>query len=50
MCFSLPVFKETYKNINNLASKIFKRTISGKADAEEAPCIEGYVNTNTQEK
>ena len=39
ICFSIPVFIETYKNIKKFASEILKRTISGKPDVEEAPQI-----------
>ena len=48
-CFSIPVFTATYKNIKKLSSEIFKHTRSGKPDAEEAPHIEGFANTNIQD-
>ena len=44
------MFTENYKNIKNVVNEIFKLTISGKSDTEEAPIIEGYKNTNIQEK
>ena len=40
ICFSIPVFAETYKNIKKLESEILKRTRSGKPDAEEELYIE----------
>ena len=36
--------------MNKLVSEIFKRTISGKQDAEETSHIEGCVNPNIQKK
>ena len=44
------MFTSTYKNIKKLTIEIFKHTISGKLDMEEAPCMEGCVNPNIQEK
>ena len=49
MCFSTPVFTSTYKNIKNILSEIFKHTRLGKPDVEEAPRIEGCVDSNIQE-
>ena len=43
------MFTETYKNIKNFASEIFKRNISGKLDVEEATHIEGYVDTKIKD-
>ena len=43
------MFTETCKNINNFVSDILKRKSSGELDADEAPNIEGFVNTNNQE-
>ena len=36
--------------MKNFVSEIFKRTISGKVDAEEDSHIEVFVNPNIQEK
>ena len=44
------MFAATYKNIKKLASKTSKRYISGKPYMEEAPHIEGWVNTKIQYK
>ena len=49
ICFSIPVFTSTYKNIKKLASEIFKSTRSGKPDVEEAPHIEGCVITKNKD-
>ena len=46
ICFSIPMFTATYKNIKKFVIEIFKLTGSGKPYAEEAHCIEGCVNTN----
>ena len=50
VCFNIPVFTETCKNVKKFLSEIFKYTRSGKPYAEEAPRIEACVNTNIQEK
>ena len=50
ICFSVPMFTATYKNIKKFSSEIFKHNISGKPDVEEAPFIEGCVNTKIQDK
>ena len=44
------MFTETYKNIKKSASEIFKRNRSGKPDVDEAPGIEGFMNTKNQDK
>ena len=49
ICFSIPVFTSTYKNIKNFESEIFKHTISGKPDVEEATCTEGFAKTNIKD-
>ena len=46
ICFSIPMFTTTYKNIKKFVSKIFKHTRSGKPYTEEAPRIEGCANTH----
>ena len=45
-----PCVKNDLKNMKKFVSGIFKRTRSGKPDTEEASHIEGYVNSNIQEK
>ena len=40
----------TYKNIKMFAIEISKYIRSGNPYMEEAPSIEGFVNTNIQEK
>ena len=49
ICFSIPVFTSTYKNIKNFESEIFKHTIPGKPDAEEATRTEGCVKKNIKD-
>ena len=34
------------QNVKKFSNEIFKRNISGKPDAEEAPHIEGFVKPN----
>ena len=48
--YSIPVFTSTYKNMKNFVSEIFKRTRSGKLDAEEASHIELCGNQSIQDK
>ena len=50
ICFSIPVFTTTSKNMNKFVSEIFKSNRSGKQDTEEDSHIEGCVNPNVQEK
>ena len=50
ICFSIPLFTTTSKNMKKFISEIFKHTGSGKPDAEEASHIEVCVNPNIQEK
>ena len=45
-----PCVQINLQNMKELASEIFKHTISEKPDLEEDPHIEGCVNTNIQEK
>ena len=44
------MFTTTSKNMKKFVSEIFKRTRSGKTDAEEDSHIEGCVNPNIQDK
>ena len=44
------MFTTTSKNMKKFVSEIFKRNRSGKPDTEGASHIEGYVNSNIQEK
>ena len=50
ICFSIPVFTKTSKNMKKFVSEIFKLSRSGKSDAEEASHIEGCAKPNIQEK
>ena len=50
VCFSIPVFKTTSKNMKKFVSEIFKRTTLGKLYTEESSHIEGCVNPNIQDK
>ena len=45
-----PYVHSNLKNTKEFSSEIFKHTRSEKPDMEEAPQIEGCVNTNIQEK
>ena len=49
LCFSIHAFTENFKNMKNSASEIFKHSIPGKLDTEEAPHIEACENPNTQD-
>ena len=44
------MFTPTYKTIKKFESEIFKLTIPGKPDVEEAPRIERCEKTKIQEK
>ena len=50
ICFSIPVFTTTSQNMKNYVSEIFKSTIIGKPDAEEASHIKVCVNSNIKDK
>ena len=45
-----PCVHNNFQNMKNFVSEIFKRTRSGKPDAEDASHIEGCVNPKIQYK
>ena len=50
ICFYVPVFASTYKNMKKFMNEIFKHNRLEIPDAEEASHIEGCVNPMIQDK